>query len=168
MSVVVAAEGAAINPPFLRRLTAGGRRFPAGELGTLPPAAARGIIGACCPLADAVFMMYASLRRRGIEMTGGGGSRFAQIGENKRGGPERGPPVDFELLLRLPEGVAGVSDQIGGEGRRFGATAVSVDCEKKKKKKSVHLYLILCSAAAAQSEAQAAVIKMQLVGSELP
>lgn len=99
-------------------------------------------------------------------MAGGGGSRFAHVGENERGGPKRGPPVDFELLLRLLEGVAGVSDQIGGKGRRFGATAGSVDCEKKK---IFHAFIShLCSAAAAQSEVQAAAIKMQLVGSELP
>ncbi len=41
---------------------------------------------------------------------------LAQVRENKGGSPECRPPVDFELLLWLLEGDAGVFNQISCEG----------------------------------------------------
>lgn len=41
---------------------------------------------------------------------------FAHVRENKGGGPECRAPVDFELLLWLLKGNAGVFNQISGEG----------------------------------------------------
>lgn len=70
---------------------------------------------------------------------------FAHVGENKGGGPECRAPVDFELLLWLLEGNAGVFNQISGEGRRFSANALFVDCGDGEQASK----LISCSEAAA-------------------
>lgn len=111
---IVTGEKNVINSHFLGRVTVGGHRFPVGELSTLPLPATRGIIGACCPLADAVFIQTL-LCRQGIQMAAGWGERgiyrlwlFAHVRENKGGGPECRAPVNFELLLWLLEGSAGV------------------------------------------------------------
>lgn len=68
-------------------------------------------------------------------MTGGWGAcgvyrlwLRAQVRENKGGSTECRPPVDFELLLRLLEGSAGVFNQIGSGGRYFSAIIFFVDC----------------------------------------
>lgn len=41
---------------------------------------------------------------------------LAQVRKNKGGRPQRRPPVDFPLPLWLREGIAGVFNQINGEG----------------------------------------------------
>lgn len=84
---------------------------------------------------------------------------LAHVRENKGGSPECRPPVDFELLLWLLEGSAGVFNQISSEGRCLSNNAVFVDCEDGARVRK----LISCTAAAAYSDALAALIKCSLL-----
>lgn len=82
---------------------------------------------------------------------------LAQVGENKGGSPERGPPVDFELLFWLLKHGAGVFNQIAGDGC-FGADAVCMDCGQGARVRK----LISHRAAGAYSPTQALLVKRWL------
>ena len=70
---------------------------------------------------------------------------LAQVRENKGGSPERRPPVDFELLLWLLEGSAGVFNQISGEGGCLSANVIFVDCGGWSQSQKTHFMFSSCS-----------------------
>ncbi len=70
---------------------------------------------------------------------------LAQVRINKGGSPECRPPVDFELLLWLLEGSAGVFNQISSEGWCFSANVVFVGCGDRARVRKLVSYFSCCS-----------------------